>query len=206
MLGVAAFFIWRGFFATPKIPDNLVILSGRMEGDDSAVAPRITGRLLEIRVREGDSVKAGDIIAVIDDEQMKARQEQATAALAGAQARSTSAHDQIAVLQQELQQNDLTGEQSKTDAAGRVRNAEAGVAAAESDLAQVEAQFKLAQFDNEAYQKLVKTGAVSERQGKQAAATADQQAAAVLAARTQARCGPRLAHYRRSQSGQSRHP
>ncbi|HYA17899.1 MAG TPA: HlyD family efflux transporter periplasmic adaptor subunit [Bryobacteraceae bacterium] len=183
VLGVAAFFIWRGFFASPKIPDNLVVLSGRMEGDDSAVAPKVTGRLLEIRVREGDSVKSGDTIAVIDDEQVKARQEQAKAALAGAEARRTTARDQIAVLEQELQQNNLTEEQAKTDAAGKVRNAEASVAAAESDLAQLEAQLRLAQWDNEAYQKLVKTGAVSERQGKQAAATADQQEAAVLAAR-----------------------
>jgi HlyD family secretion protein len=74
-------------------------------------------------------------------------------------------------------------EQSKVDAAGRVRQAEADLAASESDLVQQEASLSLAQSDNEAYQKLVKTGAVSERQGKQASTTADQQAAAVAAAR-----------------------
>jgi membrane fusion protein YbhG len=183
VLGVAAFFIWRGFFASPKVPDDLVILSGRVEGDDSAVAAKITGRLLEIKVREGDKVKAGDVIAIIDADQMKARQQQAQAALDGAQSRIATARDQIAVLQQQLQQNNLTTEQSKTDAAGKVNQAQAGVAAAESDLAQLEASLKLAQWDNEAYQKLVKTGAVSERQGRQAQATSDQQAAAVLASK-----------------------
>src|SRR5580658_5573258 len=93
VLGVAAFFIWRGFFASPKVPDNLVILSGRIEGDDSAVAAKTTGRLLEIRVREGDRVKAGDTIAVIDDDQMRARSDQAQAALAGAEARVKAARD-----------------------------------------------------------------------------------------------------------------
>jgi HlyD family secretion protein len=183
VLGVAAFFIWRGFFATQRVPDNIVVLSGRIEGDDSAVAPKTTGRILEIRVREGDTVKAGDTIAILDDQQLRAREEQAKAALAGAEARARSANDQIAVLQQQLQQNDLQTEQSKVDAAGRVRQAEADVAAAESDLAQQEASLKLAQFDNDAYQKLVKTGAASERQGRQAATTADQQAAAEAAAR-----------------------
>jgi len=183
VLGVAAFFIWRGFFASPKVPDNLVILSGRIEGDDSAVAAKTTGRLLEIRVREGDRVKAGDTIAVIDDDQMRARSDQAQAALAGAEARVKAARDQIAVYRQQLGQNSLETEQSKVDASGRVRNAEAGVAAAESDLAQQEASLKLALFDNEAYQKLVKTGAVSDRQARQAQATADQQTAAVAAAR-----------------------
>lgn len=183
ILGVAAFFIWRGYFADPKVPDNLVILSGRIEGDDAAVAPKTAGRLLEIRVHEGDTVKAGDVIALIESDQMRSRIDQAKAALAGAEARGRSALDQIAVLEQQLLQNNLQTEQSKMDADGRVRQAEAGVQAAESDLAQQDANLKLAQYDNEAYQKLVKTGAVSERQGRQAAATAEQLTAAVAAAR-----------------------
>ena len=178
-----AFFIWRGFFATQEVPANIVVLSGRIEGDDSAVAPKTTGRILEIRVREGDTVKAGDTIAVLDDAQLTSREEQARAALTGAEARAKSAGDQIAVYQQQLQQNELGQEQAKVDAAGRVRQAEGDIAAAEADLAQQEASLKLAQFDNDAYQKLVKTGAASERQATQASATADQQAAAVAAAR-----------------------
>jgi HlyD family secretion protein len=183
VLGVAAFFIWRGYFANPTVPASIVTLSGRIEGDDSAVSPKTAGRILEIRVREGDTVKAGDVIALLDDAQIRAREDQAKAALDGAEARAKSADDQIAVYQQQLQQNDLQTEQSKVDAGGRVRQAEADVAAAESDLAQQEASLKLAQFDNDAYQKLVKTGAASERQGKQASTTADQQAAAVAASR-----------------------
>jgi HlyD family secretion protein len=182
-LGVAAFFIWRGYFANPRVPESIVTVSGRIEGDDSAVAPKTAGRIIEIRVREGDTVKAGDTIATLDDAQVRAREDQARAALAGAEARAKSANDQIAVYQQGLQQNELMTEQSKVDAAGRVRQAEADLAASESDLVQQEASLSLAQFDNEAYQKLVKTGAVSERQGKQASTTADQQAAAVAAAR-----------------------
>jgi HlyD family secretion protein len=182
-LGVAAFFIWRGFFATQRIPDNIVVLSGRIEGDDSAVAPKTTGRILEIRVREGDTVKAGDTIAILDDAQVRAREEQARAALEGAQAKAKSARDQIAIFEQQLQQNDLLTEQSRVDAGGRVRQAEAELAAAESEVAQQEASYELAKFDRDAYERLVKTGAASERQGKQAAATSDQQAAAVAAAK-----------------------
>jgi HlyD family secretion protein len=190
VLGVAAFFIWRGYFANPRVPDSIITVSGRIEGDDSAVSPKTAGRIIEIRVREGDTVKAGDTIAVLDDAQVRAREEQAGAALTGAEARAKSASDQIAVYEQQLKQNELMTEQSKVDAGGRVRQAEADVAAAEadvaaaeSDLAQQEASLRLAQFDNDAYQKLVKTGAASERQGKQASTTADQQAAAVAASR-----------------------
>src|SRR5262249_53734034 len=73
----AGFGIWRLFFAAPPIPDNIVPVSGRIEGDDSAVSPKASGRILEIRVREGDTVNAGDIIAVLDFEQLHAREEMA---------------------------------------------------------------------------------------------------------------------------------
>jgi HlyD family secretion protein len=73
VLGVAAFFIWRGYFANPTVPASIVTLSGRIEGDDSAVSPKTAGRILEIRVREGDTVKAGDVIALLDDAQIRAR-------------------------------------------------------------------------------------------------------------------------------------
>ena len=140
-------------------------------------------------MREGDTVKAGDTIATLDDAQVRSREDQARAALTGAEARAKAANDQIAVYQQQLQQNELMTEQSKVDSGGRVRQAEADVAsndadvaAAESELTQQEASLRLAQFDNDAYQKLVKTGAASERQGKQASTTADQQSVSAVAA------------------------
>jgi HlyD family secretion protein len=177
------YLIWSNFVAPPKIPRSMVALSGRIEGDDSAVAPKTTGRILEIRFREGDSVKAGETIAVLDDEQVFARADQARAAVTVAEARLRSSRDQVEVLQAQLQQNDLQTEQSKLDASGRVRQAEADVAAAESDLANQEAAFQIADFDRTAYNKLRKTDAVSERQARQANATAEQQAAAVAAAK-----------------------
>ena len=183
VLVLAGLIVWRLFFAGPTAPDNVVALSGRIEGDDSAVASKTTGRLLEVRVREGDVVHVGDVIAILDDEQIRARQDQAQAALKVAEAKTASARDQVSVLQEQLKQNDLTTAQSKEDAQGRVRQAEADLTAAESDLAQQEASYKLALFDKDAYTRLAQTGAVSERQGKQSVATADQLAAAVAAAR-----------------------
>jgi HlyD family secretion protein len=93
------------------------------------------------------------------------------------------ARDQIAILQEQLRQTELQTEQAGTDAEGRVRQAEADLAAAEADLAQQDAAYELAVFDRDAYTRLAQSGAVSERQGKQAAATANQQAAAVAAAK-----------------------
>lgn len=182
VIAAGAYVIWRVFFATPPVPASIVVLSGRIEGDDSAVAAKTTGRILEVRVREGDVVKAGDIIAILDDQQIRDREEQAQAVLAGEEAKAAAARVQIAFLQDQLRQNQLQTEQSGVDSQGRVRQAEADMAAAESDLAQQQAAYQLAAFDRDAYTALAKTGAVSERQGKQSVSTAEQQAAAVAAA------------------------
>jgi HlyD family secretion protein len=158
VLAAIGFTVWRLFFASPSVPGNIVVLSGRIEGDDSAVSPKAGGRILEIRFREGDSVNAGDIIAVLIDEQLKAREAQGVAALRQAQAKVKSAREQVTVLEEQRREEEATVQQQ-------------------------EASYELALFDKEAYTRLAKTGAVSERQGRQAQSTADQQAAAVAAAK-----------------------
>jgi len=182
-VAVAAFFIWKIFFSGPRAPDSVISLSGRIEGDDSAVAPKTSGRILEIRFREGDSVKDGDTIATLDDQQIRAREEQARAELSQADAKLRWAQDQILVLQEQLRQSQLQTEQAKVDSEGRVRQAEADLAGAEAELARQEASYQLASFDKEAYTRLAETGAVAERKGQEAASNAAQQAAAVAAAK-----------------------
>ena len=183
VLIASAIFIWKVFFAASGVPDGVVAVSGRIEGDDSAVAPKTTGRILEVRVREGDTVNAGDTIAVLDDAQVRAREDQARATLLEAEAKGKAAQEQIAVLQEQFEQSRLGLGQSKLDTEGRVRQAEADLATAQSELARQEAAYQIAAFDKEAYTRLAKSGAVSERQGLQASTTADQQAAVVTASK-----------------------
>jgi HlyD family secretion protein len=182
LLAGAGFVLWRQMTPRNPLPDNVIALSGRIEGDDSAVSPKTAGRILEIRFREGDTVKAGDVIALLDDEQVRARVEQAQAAVSQAVARLNASQQQTAILGDQLQQSEIQTNQSKVDAQGRVRQAEAELSAAEAELAQQKSSYQLALFDKEAYTRLAKTGAVSERQGKQAATTADAQAAVVASA------------------------
>src|SRR5580700_1029296 len=178
---IAAFVIWKIFFATPNLPGSIIALSGRIEGDDSAVAPKTSGKILEVTVREGDTVTAGQVIARLDDAQVRAREDSARAALASAQAKMQGARDQIAVLQEQLRGNQLQTGQSTMDAEGRVRQAEADLTAAQADLVQQQAALRLAEFNRDAYMRLAKTGAASQQQGLQAEVQADQQAAVVAA-------------------------
>jgi len=180
VLGVV---LWRIAVATSDAPDNVIALSGRIEGDDSAIASKTSGRIADVRFREGDSVKAGEAITILDDEQVRAREEQARAALNASEARRYAAMSQLAALQVQLEQSRIQTTQASIDSQGRVLQAEGELSSAEAELAQQQASLELALFDKEAYTRLAASGAVSERQGKQAVTNAEQQAAVVAAAK-----------------------
>jgi HlyD family secretion protein len=183
VLGGLGFGAWKLFFSKPAEPANVIALSGRIEGDDSAVSPKTSGRILEIHYREGDAVKAGDVIAVLDDQQLRDRERQAQDAVIQAEARLRSSQQAIGVFQEQLKQTELQAGQAGVDAEGRVRQAEAELAAAEADLAQQQASLQLASFDRDAYTQLAKTGAVSDRQAREAVSKAEAQEAAVNSAK-----------------------
>ena len=182
LIAAIGYGVWKEFLQPAPVPAGVVQLSGRIEGDDSAIAPKVAGRIAAINYREGDTVKAGDVIATLDDIQTKSREDQARSSVAEADTRVAFAQQQIAILEEQLRENDLQLEQSKVDANGRVAQAESDLAAAEAQLAQQQGSMKIAAFDRDAYTKLAKDGAVTKRQGEQAVSAADAQQAAVAAA------------------------
>lgn len=177
--------VWYFVLRAPATDPNIVKLSGRIEGDDASVSAKVSGRLREINVREGDQVKAGQVIAVIDDEQVKAREEQERSVVQQSEARVASVRQQIAVLTAQLESSNTGVDQARIDAQGRVSQAEADVAHAEAQLVKEEADLKQARYDEERYVKLAGDGDVPERTGHQAKSTAEAHAAAVMAARKQ---------------------
>src|SRR5258708_1594954 len=102
ILSAVGFSIWWFLFRVPPIPANIVALSGRIESDDSAIAAKTAGRIKEIKVREGDKVKTGDVIATLDDDQVRAREQQAQSQVDQSEARLRRAQDQISILKSQL--------------------------------------------------------------------------------------------------------
>ena len=185
ILIAGAFLVWWFLIRQPPVPRNIIVLSGRIEADDSTVAAKVSGRIREIRVREGDKVKAGDVIALLDEEQAAAREEQAQSAARESDTRVTHSQEQIGVLREQLKQADITVEQAHQDAEGRVHQAEAQVATAEANLSQAKAGYEQARYDLEKFTRLARTGDVSDRQREQAKTTAETQSAVVEAAQKQ---------------------
>jgi HlyD family secretion protein len=185
LLGLAGFTVWRLFLAPPAVPPGVILVSGRIEGDDAAVAAKTAGRIREITVREGDPVQAGQVIATLDDEQIRARERQAVAAVRQAEARVRLAQHQIAVLEEALRQSRLGVDQARVDAQGRVNEAEARLAASEAQLAQAEAAHAQARWDREALGRLFERELVAEQEARRAQHNEEAQAAVVAAARRQ---------------------
>jgi membrane fusion protein YbhG len=183
VLSLGALAVWR--FAPARLPSGVIAVSGRIEGDDSAVAAKTTGRIRQITVREGDHLEAGQVIAVLDDEQIRARERQAEAAVRQAEAHVRLSQHQIAVLNEQLRQNELAVGQSRADAEGRVSEAEARLAAAEAQLAQAEATYAQSKWDSDAFTRLFDRGLIAEQEARRAQSNEGAQAAVVAAARRQ---------------------
>jgi HlyD family secretion protein len=185
LLSVAAVATWHVFLAAPALPPGVVPVSGRIEGDDAAVAAKTAGRIREITVREGDRVEANQLIALLDDAQVRAREQQAEATLRQSRARTRVAQHHLAVLDEQLRQNQLGVDQAHADAQGRVAEADARLAAAEMQLAQAQATHAQAKWDRDAYTQLFERRLIAEQQARQAQSNEESQAALVAASRRQ---------------------
>jgi len=185
VLGLAGLGVWRLVLAARAVPASVIAVSGRIEGDDSAVAAKTSGRIREITVREGDPLEAGQVIAVLDDEQIRAREQQAMAAVRQAEAKVRLAQHQIAVLEEQLRQNQLGVDQARADSQGKVNEAEGKLAAAEAQLAQAEASYAQSKWDREAMGRLFKRELIAEQEARRAENAEEAQAAVVAASRRQ---------------------
>jgi len=185
VLGLGGLAAWHFVLAPSDLPPGVIGVSGRIEGDDAAVAAKTTGRIRQITVREGDLVEAGQVLAVFDDEQIRAREQQAAATVRQAEARVKLNGHQITVLNEQLLQSRLGMDQSKADAQGRVSEAEGKLAAAEAHLAQAQAAYTMARWDREAMARLFQKELIAEQDAQRAMHNEEAQAAVVAAARRQ---------------------
>ena len=66
-----------GVFTLGRDPE---IMQGQVEVSEYRVSSKVPGRILEIRVKEGDYVKVGDTLAILDAPEVRAKMEQARSA------------------------------------------------------------------------------------------------------------------------------
>jgi len=74
------YYFWR-HLADDSLPEGIVGGNGRIEATEIDISTKTAGRLREILVREGDFVKAGQVLAQMETDKLLARKRQAEAEL-----------------------------------------------------------------------------------------------------------------------------
>ena len=67
--------------------DNGLVLVGTVDANQVIVSAKIQGRIEKLNVDEGTTVKAGDVIAILDSAELEAQKRQAEATLASSRSR-----------------------------------------------------------------------------------------------------------------------
>ena len=130
-----------------KVPEGLLVASGRIEGKEVTISPKIQGRLKSLFVHESDSVKKGQLLAEIVSDQLEARY--------------LNAKENVSLLRAQVEQAalDITFTEKNTTAS--INAAEAALDAASAQLEKARSVFDNAKRDFERYSSLFKEKVVS---------------------------------------------
>src|SRR5262245_31964087 len=79
-VGVSAYFGWM-YFKPEGLPDGFAKSNGRIEAVEIDIATKSAGRVVDVLVNEGDFVAAGQVLAQMDTDVLKAQLREAEAEL-----------------------------------------------------------------------------------------------------------------------------
>ncbi|HJV59665.1 MAG TPA: HlyD family efflux transporter periplasmic adaptor subunit [Albitalea sp.] len=124
LAAAAASAAWMLLHRAPA-PAGLLQVNGRIEGDRITLAPKFAGRVIELAVREGDVVKAGQLLVRMEDRAARARLDQALAAAETLQAQMTAQQSALGVLRGETVASVKAAQMRVSAAQSDVRRAQA---------------------------------------------------------------------------------
>ena len=168
-----------------KEPEGTVFVSGRIDGDTVEISSKIPGRIVNLAVREGDSVEAGQVVAWLSSPQQEAIRDTQRARIVSSQRIVDQLQRDLAAYDEKITQAELYTKQAQMDAPGQVQQAEANVAVSKAELARWEEELEQAQMEAKRYPPLAKTGAVAVQLSEQFQTKEQLALASVEAARKQ---------------------
>lgn len=110
--GILTFIVWGLYKASQPEP---AFFQGQMEAHEVDIAPKISARISQVHVKEGDQIQLDDIIVEMHSPEIEAKYSQAQAMLLAAQAEKEKANSGI--MPQEISIAKLTHQQALTAAA-----------------------------------------------------------------------------------------
>lgn len=85
-----------------RLPDYIAVGNGRIEAEEVHVAAKYAGRVVDVRVKEGDMVEAGQVLARMDTAELEASRAKAAAEVAEARVAISEAAAETARRESEL--------------------------------------------------------------------------------------------------------
>jgi membrane fusion protein YbhG len=131
LAGAAALVLlaWAGWqIREQRAAAGRVTGSGSIEATQVDVTPKVAGRVIKLLVKEGDRVRAGQILAELEPKEASAQVAQARSAVAQAQASVTLAQQAVTVQEQVTRAQVAQAQAQVTMAAARVPQAETALA------------------------------------------------------------------------------
>lgn len=144
-------------------------LIGIVDANEVLVSAKIPGRIQTLTVNEGDTVKAGQLIAIIESDDLKAELQAAEASARSQSAKLTGSVDTV--------------RQTRGETTSGTANAEAALRVAQANLAQAQAQFDHQKADTSRNVALAEQGIVSAQTRDEMVTSLQADQAAVDAAR-----------------------
>ncbi len=186
---VLGIWVWRTMRSDND--PNLVRLSGNIELTEVDLSFKLPGRLVELSVDEGDVVKAGELIARLDRDELSHQITRERAGITSAESTLQQLRTGIAYQEATIRDDIALKRADLAAAIARLQELENGsrpqeVQSARAALAEAEAQNKQAQLDWQRAQRLIKNDDISASQFDQYRTRADAAAAALKRAREQA--------------------
>src|SRR5579863_2313482 len=160
------------WYYTTRMEARTLVLTGIVTTDEVMVSAQIAGRMSQLLVKEGDTVKRGELLAVIDPQELKTTQEFYVHSEEGSGAQVKEAEAGLRF--QELQTRD------------QIRQAQETLASIQAQQAEAAADLERARLDNERAQGLFKQGIVSAKLNDQARTTYEAAKAHIEGLRKQA--------------------
>ncbi|MDE3154367.1 MAG: efflux RND transporter periplasmic adaptor subunit [Acidobacteriota bacterium] len=125
-IGGSAYYLLSG-------PPRTLRLTGIVDGNEVVVSAKITGRIERMKVRDGDRVTAGEVVAVLDHREQAAAVDAASAAAAQAQQVALQAADQVALTRASIAARIAQAQAQVQQAAAQEAQARATLDQAESN-------------------------------------------------------------------------
>jgi HlyD family secretion protein len=159
LLLLAGFGANRGYQAF--VAHQPLELGGMVEVRTIQIASREGGRVVEVRVREGDRVHAGQVLVTLERAELSAKRDEARAAMDLAQAQLDRVTNGPRTVEVDAYHARVQGAQAQLDELARGARRE-DVEHAEAQLAAAESQLKSAELAASRNAELFKTGAISQ--------------------------------------------